>query len=298
MKQRLIILFSFFLLAGILEYVYIEYVSVSFQYLQFYYEPNFLKFFEAKVFLVVLSFIIPKNINKPSDIIYLWFIIFPIVPLASIYWLKDEARLFFYFVITCVFLLRYLKEIKTFKIKKIKQNNYYGLFVSIFFTLIGISWFFASGAINNFNLNFAKVYEFRREVGRTLSFGILGYLSAWAYNVFSIYLLTYFFYKKKIFFVALMLLLQVFYFGVTSHKSVLFYPILILGFYYIFNKYKGISRLVNSLNILLLLFVILVIYTDFDFILSLGFRRAFFTTSRMHFDYYSIFSELGHIYMS
>lgn len=266
--------------------------------MRFYYDPNFYKFFESKVFLIVLAFIIPTNIRKPSDIIYLWYIIFPIIPLISLYWMKNEARVFVYFAFISVFLLRYFKDGKTLKIKKIQKNNYYGIYISLFFTIVGVIWFFISGAVRNFNLDLASVYDFRREVGISLSYGILGYISVWVYKVFSIYLLTYAFYKKNIIFIVVMILLQIFYFGVTSHKSVLFFPFLIFGLFYIFKNKSNTSRLINYLNALLLFFLFLVIYTNTEFILSLGFRRAFFTTSRMLFDYYAIFSDLGYIYMS
>ena len=54
-------------------------------------------------------------------------------------------------------------------------------------------WFIFSGGLSFFNLDHARVYEFRRDVGSVIDVSFIAYLNNWAYSVFGPFLLIFFF---------------------------------------------------------------------------------------------------------
>ena len=104
-------------------------------------------------------------------------------------------------------------------------------------------FFYVFGGFRNFNLDIARVYEFRREAADDLP-GIFGYLisifSSIIIPVGVVLSLRYRLYP----FTAVFFFMSIMLFGFTSHKSILFYPFVVTGFYIFLSKYNRYSTII------------------------------------------------------
>ncbi|HCA41342.1 MAG TPA: hypothetical protein DEP01_07605 [Aminobacterium sp.] len=182
--------------------------------------------------------------------------------------------------------------------KSLHKGYKIALCISAFFVVLVTIHIIAKEGLHFFNLNLSKVYEFRRASAQTVAQGFFAYLNNWVFKVFNMFLLTWALYKNKKIFIIISLLLQVFFFAISAHKSVLFSPILILLIRYISSKkqlpvlfpFFYLTGIGCSLNIFLL----------FNNIwpLSLIVRRALFVPAFLNFKYYLFFQNNPLIYFS
>lgn len=118
----------------------------------------------------------------------------------------------------------------------------------------------ASGGLTTFNLNFTEVYEARSQISTNLP-KIVGYL--WS-NVSNILLPASFVlavrYRNKTILLFLMSCC-ILMFGFSSHKSVLFTSVMVLGLLYLFNRIKS-PALIGSLPIAALILCCIEIFVN------------------------------------
>src|SRR5690606_18021891 len=98
----------------------------------------------------------------------------------------------------------------------------------------------------------------------------------WTYQVFNILLISVFLLKRKYCLAVFFVLVQIFFFSVNSHKSVLLYPVLIISSWYYFSRTRSLT--VIPLGLALVIFGSLFVYFVFDNMLPSSFliRRVFF----------------------
>ena len=85
------------------------------------------------------------------------------------------------------------------------------------------------------------------------------------------------------------ILFHITWFGVSAHKSIVFYPILIIGVWFFFSRFRALSLIPIGLTALVILSCL--IFTQLNYILpaSLFIRRLFFVIANLSFDYYTFF---------
>jgi hypothetical protein len=157
------------------------------------------------------------------------------------------------------------------------------------------------GGLNYFNLNLLRVYDFRRAVGEVINFGLLGYLNTWAFKVFNPFMIAFSMLTRKWLAFGIFVSVQVLFFGISNHKSVLFYPLLIIAVYYLFShlSYKKIlSLMMSGLSALVVICSFVAIYFKKVVLVSLFVRRLFYVPALLNFTYYELFEKLGHVYLS
>jgi hypothetical protein len=155
-----------------------------------------------------------------------------------------------------------------------------------------------SGVVSNANLDFNKVYDFRETNSAILNVGVGGYFNSWVTKIFNMFLIAFCLHKKRYMLVSIFVLLQVFFFSVIAVKSVIFYPLLVIGVWYYFRK-SNFSIVIP----LLLMTVIIMAYSAYfvfdDIRLSSWFiRRAFFVPAELTFVYFEFFSVTPNVYWS
>ena len=126
----------------------------------------------------------------------------------------------------------------------------------------------------------------------------MGYLNTWAYKVFGPFLLIIFLSSRKYFFASLVFLLHLFWFGVSSNKSVLFFPFIILFVFMWFKNNRGLSIIPISLSLAISFSYFIFIIFDNILYGSLFIRRVFFVPSFLTFTYYEFFSNEQFIFWS
>ncbi len=100
-----------------------------------------------------------------------------------------------------------------------------GIVYRLVFSYYLICVYIFTGAVFHFNLDLSKVYDYRDLNAELTNIGIAAYLNSWVYQVFSICLMSYFLLNKNIKGFFIVFLIQIFFFGIASHKSILFSPL-------------------------------------------------------------------------
>lgn len=157
--------------------------------------------------------------------------------------------------------------------------------------------FFIFGGFRYFNLDFSRVYDLRREAAEDLP-GIFAYL----YSVFSktvipfgiTVALLYRNYLFVVFFFCAAILL----FGLTTHKSILFTPIVVLGVFFFLARYRRYSVII-SLFIIAIIAALIAAYLDsvydasplFGWYESLFMQRVMMVPPLLDYFFLEFFSE-------
>ena len=137
------------------------------------------------------------------------------------------------FAVVCV--------VRNFRLPKIKgdiipiQIMMYGLLI---ITAIYIFSIILHGGLRYFNLDLMKVYDFRDLAAENLP-GISEYLSPVVEKVLLPFILLFSVYRRKWFIACLALAGSVMMLGLTGNKGALFYPIFVLGIYWIMNSHQA-----------------------------------------------------------
>jgi hypothetical protein len=163
-----------------------------------------------------------------------------------------------------------------------------------------IVWYFISGAASNLNFDFAKVYEYREQNASLTDSGVLSYINVWIYKVFSVFLMSHFLLKKKHSYFVLVCLVQVFFFAVSAHKAVLFFPFLVVGIYIIFAKAKTKNLVIIPLVYTSIVFCsyFLAALFDYNLIASMLIRRLFIVPAVTTYEFFYLAYDHGYIFWS
>ncbi len=130
-------------------------------------------------------------------------------------------------------------KIKRISFSTLQPSNFLAiLFFSSLFTIFGIVAF---GGLSFINFDMAVVYEIRREAANAIP-GIFGYLNSIVTKVIIPFGMVLSMLQRRWILMGLFFSMSVIFFALTSHKSPLFYPLIVLFFYFIsvhpnFKKY-------------------------------------------------------------
>lgn len=248
------------------------------------------------IFFICLL-ITPSALNKVSDYFLASFLLTVIGPLSCLVGLSSTGffslvTTFFVFlffrVFQCGSVLSSLMPVP--EVVTLSEGRQISLIFASASVLALILWYFYSGAFQYFNLNLMKVYEFRELSGDLANVGFFSYFNNWVFGVFSIFLMCYCLYKKRFLYFFVLVLVQVFFFGVSNHKSVLLYPVMIFVLWIYFSRTRTMS--IIPLGFLFIIAICLLLYLFFDHVIagSLFIRRVLFVPAKLTLDYFSFFS--------
>ncbi|MFO8084297.1 MAG: hypothetical protein R6U27_08270, partial [Desulfobacterales bacterium] len=283
----------------VLEAGYLLYVSPVYRYAGFILDFSSIKYFESWLIFVFLIYLAPYALKKPSDFFILMLFLGLIVPLLSLYAYANESRFTVYVVLLGYLLLNYIRKgrpLVNFRI--VRDGVALALGLSMGGALLVSFWFIFSEAIAYFNLDLVKVYEFRDITGDVINVGPMGYINTWAVKVFGPFLLAFGLLRKNYKLAIFAIGLHVFWFGVTAHKAVLFYPLLIVFLWFYFQRTKALSLLPVSYFILIIVVLSIYLIIDYSLPASLFLRRVFYVIARNTFDYYIFFDSEPFVYWS
>lgn len=284
----------------LLDFTYANFVSKNFEYAGFTFSLNYEKYVISSFLLFIYSICLPSTSKCSSsfflNIMYLCFFI----PLASFYALADKDT-FSYLTLNLSFIIIYLiSMINIIKLPTINLNKVNFVENSLWAFCITITaYYILSGGLKNLNFNLLNVYDFREEASEITSQGIMGYLSNWAWKVIGIALLCSALEKDNKIRIIAILILYIFWFALSAHKSVLFYPICIIGLWWYFKKNNSNNNiLIISLIVIIVLSYFTYLYSQNMLLPSLFIRRVFFVVANNSFDYFEYFYDRERIYWS
>jgi hypothetical protein len=152
-------------------------------------------------------------------------------------------------------------------------------------------WFVYSGGTQYFNLDLTQVYEFRRDVAGLTNEGIMAYVNVWATKVFGPLLLAMALLYRQWWLAFLAVSLHVFWFGVSAHKAVLFYPLLVLFVWFWFRHSRALSVYALGIMAVVLVCTAVYLYSGNMMLGTLFIRRTFFVPAKNVFYYYDFFAQ-------
>lgn len=286
------------LLRLLLDFVYIDFISVQFGYMGFQDKFSAWLYIESWIAFGLLLLVAPKRFARPSDFFINYLIMMTALPIIVLYpYMEAPSSMLWTFVVPvlsiCIFRLP-----KPFYIKGIKGGR--SIFIVLAFLLIAIvtTQLIASTGLRNFNLDFMRVYEIRDSAQLIGGSVLMSYLAIWMTKVFGPILMAIFLLNRQYSIVIIIALMHVLWFGILQHKSIVFYPALI------FLTFKFLKNDVSlSFLPIILLAVTIFCYATYYFfddiiMLSMLVRRSLFTPALLTFDYFEFFSTNPHVYWS
>jgi len=302
LKNKNLFYFLFFalLFRVLLEVSYVNFVSPLYFYSGYKINFSFLNYAISWSIFLMGFLVIRDRMSKVSDYFFVMALLSIVAPITVMYG-YDQGRELLPVLVTLitVFFIYYITRIKTLSFKKIpiiKGGMKIVVSTSSMFVLFLVVWYYVSGV--TFNLDLAKVYEFRSENSSIAAEGLLTYTNNWTYKIFNITLFALSLLYRKYFLAFLIILIQIYFFAASAHKGVLFLPILIFGIWLYFRK-------TNSLTVIPLAFCGIIMFTLFTYFLfddtlasSLFSRRVFFIPAKLTFVYFDFFSSNPHILWS
>ncbi|MCU4377715.1 O-antigen polymerase [Acinetobacter haemolyticus] len=280
----------------LLDFSYVYFVYPLFEYAGFQLNISSSVYIFSWLIYLFIVFITPNILTKLSDCFFSIFTFSVLAPLLSMYGLNYLLSFYPVGVSLIVFIvMRLMLYVSIFPRKIIypyvKNGDFYFKFICIAMILYLISWYFISGAVSNFNLDVSKVYDYRDVNAELTNFGIFSYLNSWVSKVFSLSIMAYFLLKKNYYYFIFFLAIQIFFFGVSAHKSVLFSPLIIIGIYFYLSRTKSLATFPLGFSILISL-CLATFYIYNDIVLSSIFiRRMFFIPSYLSFEYFNFFQD-------
>lgn len=294
---KTIILFVIYRL--LLEYTYVNFVNPVFDYEGYPFDFNFNKYLISWLFFIFIILFIPKKIDRPSTFLIVYFILISVTPLLVFYALAGKSTVI---LLKSLFILPMLISINKFpllKIKTLRNGRKLGLILIIIFLLFGTLSMIFNGGLNYFNLDLEKVYDFRDDSELALDHGIFSYINNWLPKVFAPCLLSILLLNKNMKYVGFIFLLCTFWFSMTGHKSLIFYPFISLIIYFSLRKSNSYNLILYSLIAIISISFIFYLFNKESYLIpSMFIRRVFFVPSSLWFAYFEFFEQNDLVYWS
>lgn len=305
LDSRVLFVVSCVFFRAISDVSYVLFVSDLYRYAGFILDFSFGRYVLSwGVFLVAL-YGVSHIFYKVSDYFFVSFLLAVISPLSSLCGLSSYD---FYPLIVTLFsylAMRVLQHgnslsglIPVLKVGSIRYGKSISVFISLLAVFTLVAWYFYSGAYRYFNLDLMSVYKYREESAKLASVGFFSYFNGWVYGVFSIFLMCVCLFYRWWLLLLFVFLIQVFFFAVSSHKSVLFYPFIIVGIWWFLEKNRSLSVIPLGFCVIFVLSLFLYIVFDHITVASLFIRRVFFVPALLSMDYFDFFSNNDYVFWS
>lgn len=295
-KKYLIIFAIIFKL--LLGWSYVNFVSPIFAYSGMFNDFNLLKYLESWFIFFIFISISSSRLNKPSDYLINFLNFSFLVPLLVFYSHANGGRLHLYLVLLSVILIHVFRAGPLFRFYFLKNGKKLAGIILAAGVIVVSVWMVYSGGLAFFNLDLTKVYDFRGDVGGAINIGIMGYINVWATKVFGPVMLAIALWRKNYILVVLVFALHIFWFGVSSHKSVLFYPFLVTFLWVWFRHSRALSLVPLAMSFVVIVSMFVYLFFDDILIGSLFIRRVFFVPAQLTFTYYEFFSNNEFVFWS
>lgn len=295
-KVKLVLLLLLFKASLDLAYVYV--VSPVYAYAGFTVSNDTASVIESYMLTLIICLIVPSSISKPSDFLIWMLAVCSLTPSLTYYAIHSGSRMFMYTMVFSFICVVLMSKLPIIKIGTLKEGRTIGIFLLCTAVAIVLASMMAKGGLRHFNLDLSRVYEHRREVGALISTGLWGYINTWSFKVINPTLIGWALWQKRIKLVIVFTCLQAMFYGISSHKSVLFYPILIIALYLFAESRNALHLMTLGLILVILLSSAFSVLADFHWFSSLFIRRVFLVPAQLNFVYHELFSQIGYVFMS
>lgn len=296
-KKKYFVVFAF-IFKVILEFAYINFINPVFAYDGFVVDVDPVKYIESWIIFILCIHFFPKKLNKPSDYLLSYILFSFAIPLLVYYGLADADRYHLFLVFLCISLVIFFRNGKFLKIPTLQNGRKLAIAMLLLGALMATAWMIYVGGLNYFNVDLARVYEYREGSGELINQGVMGYVVTWATKVFGPVLIAMLLWQRRLIFASVIIFLHFIWFAISSHKAVLFYPFLVTFLWIWFRHSKALSLVPLAMSIALVISLGVFFAFDEIFVGSLFIRRLFFVPAHLTFAYYEFFSNNPLVYWS
>lgn len=282
--------------AAFLVLVYISFIVPVFGYMGFSGESiNFDKCVEAMFVTLLLSLTLPTEFRHPSDFLIFLLLFLTVIPVLLVMGVMDKDR-FVAITIVCAYLLIWIvNQLPAIRLPRIAEGQFLFWLLSLGGLGVTVLWIFVSGAYSGFSLDLATIYDVRGEQSEALQVGPFAYLTNWTFKVINPLLIVLAYRSRLWIAVFALLVLQMFFFGVSAHKSVAAIPFLVLGTYIVITGGWKPVGLVTLAIVGTACAYVVALTTGFIAPASYLVRRALFVPADLHFSYFEYFGQAGFV---
>ena len=293
-------IFSIFLFRVLLEFSYVNVVSIVFAYEGYTLDFNRVNYiFSWVLYIIALSFV-KDRMTKVSDFFFITALLSVVAPITVVYGYDSSRNLAaVLMLIFSLIFVNWMTKINFISFKRlaiVKNGLILVVIVSLNFVFFLVIWYWFSGV--NFNLDFTKVYEFRSGNKELASIGFLRYTNNWTYQIFNVTLLAIALLHKRYFFAFIVVVIQIYFFSASAHKIVFFLPLLVFSIWYYFRQTNSLVALPITYSLVIIGALISFYYSEDLFISSLLIRRLFFVPANHAFSYFEFFSNNPYVFWS
>lgn len=291
----------FALFKALLDFTFAVAVGPLYAYAGFGPDINLFKLTLSYFALVLLMLQQPRQIRRPSDFALLILLVFLVIPVLSIWGLQDKSSTFAFIVIAAFMLLQFLMRLHFILLRIPDVLGGYRIYVVLAWTFVGMLFvaLIVRGGLQYLNLDFTKVYAIRSIVTSEFLGGGLAYLWIWGGKSILVVLMTLSLLKRQYYSFAFFTALEILLFALTTHKELLFYPIIVIG------VYLASAKRLNLIRVTLLgLCGTLVIAVSLDWMtgnhnfLGVLVFRLFDVIGYNHYAYYQFFQSHPYVMFS
>jgi hypothetical protein len=295
--SRLKFFISLLLLRLSLDFAYINFVSPLFSYAGMVYESSLSTRLESYLVLFIYCMIAPARLKYPSDFFFLFTLVFYLLPVGLFFGLAGGSRLAFYMINFGGILICLASILPNITLPSLSlKRSWLAEIVLLFLVLVTVFIALKVGP-SNVNFDLSKEYEFRPIISGLLSGFGLPYIIPWTVSVLGPFVLAVSLSKRKYFLFIGISLMHILWFGLTSHKTPMFIPFLVLGIWFFCKNSKELYKLPAYCAMLVLCLISLYEMFDFGLPASLIVRRLFLVPTMYSYEYFTFF-ESNHIFWS
>jgi len=267
---------------------YLVFISDIYAYEGYQNSLDFFKLIYSSAIILSITFLISNKRPTRSFILHFG-LICSVVPALVLYSCADLPHRFAAYFTLCFIAIICTSRIKFNLPSLFKVNSNQIMYTLSIFTVIFIFSFYRYGSFSTFNLDFNKVYELRRSVAANFP-SIYGYLIP----LFSKVVIPYIVIlscanRNKILFLASFVFSFII-FGLTTHKSIIFYPAISASLYYSIRIFRADKALLIVIFASILISIVDFYINGSGWISSLIARRIFIVPALLNYYYFDYFS--------
>lgn len=295
-RLKLVHLFQLAIIKILLEILYVNYVYKFFEYAGFNYNFSISSYMFGWLVFLILSFLLYLKSNLYIFDLYIFLFIVWVIPNIICYaFLSHNVVYFLSICLPYIVILLFTFNFKIFAVKNIAYGRVFTLFTAMVLLLV-VLLHYVSIVGFRVNFNILEVYDIRESYAQNYDGGVFGYLSSWAFKVFSIFLLAWSVHVKHRAGIILSTMFIVLLFGFSGHKSALAGIFLIPLFYFMYRSKNSLSLMIGGMSSLLLIMIVMLAYESASLFLSVFVRRAFFVPAYLNYVYFDFFEVNQYYY--
>jgi hypothetical protein len=280
----------------LLDICYIHHVSPSYSYMGMILSLDYHKLVESYLMALGLLLVSSWRSRTPSAIILLIGLFTGIIPLTSIYALQDRSASFIYATLLTFGIAMVITWMPRLRLSYLTIGREIFISICALFVAAIVYYLIAQGAYRHFTLELYSIYGYRRELGDLVFVGPFKYFAHWAHGVFTIALLVWAMHHKNKMLAAAVVSAQIFIYGSTLLKALLFNFLFIIGLYYILKPKGNIGLLLWLLCAAVGAGMLETVFLGEKYLTDLITRRVVFLPPYLANEYYELFREIGHVY--